>query len=283
MTNILDNRATSSFTISIGTALALESLFKGDKPVYDNTRVIPEQVNLQSYDSFYINVFTLYRNILGSVDTKLAVQVSANEIVEVLENEIELIKSLVYASTQGKTKVVLYASEYKGLVNKHPHAFIQKPTTDRQMFYNAKMQETINKFIQTQNKENIQLYSLELIPTVREKSLILTNYAYDLLSFNKFSQLDLLESHTGILKTKNLFYTKLTKGKELIRIPFNNFSIQVFGDSNTFSPQPNAIRTKVIELSEQYSWTQLTTKDRLVYCFNAMPDKMLGMILKDML
>jgi hypothetical protein len=145
------------------------------------------------------------------------------------------------------------------------------------------MQQTINEFIKRQSKDAIKFYECDLKPETKSDSLILTNYAYDLLSYKHFNKLDLLESHTGVLKPKSMWYTKLLNGKDLNRIPFNSLSIQVFGDKETFSGMPHKVKSLILELAEKYQWTQVTSKDRIYYSLDRLDDKFLSTVLKTMI
>ncbi len=280
---ILSARTTSAFSLSIGTSLSLESIAKGNKEPYDKDRPIPNQVNILDYSLFYINLFTLYRNILGAVPTKDHIELTPKSISDTLEQEVSIIEDVIRNESNNKTSCVFYVSKYSNLKRKHPHAIIRKDVTDRQVQNTQIMQTTLNEFIKTRSKDQIQIFDLELETTSKSNCLILTHFAYDLLSSNKFSKLDLIESHTGVLKDKSKFYTKLINGKELVRIPFNYMSMQVFGDSQTFHPMPSKSRSLVLDLAEKYQWHQGTTKDRIHYSINTLEDRLLYEVLKTMI
>jgi hypothetical protein len=283
-TSALANRATGAFPISIATSLAIESFATGTQAPYDPERKIPQFINISDYDSIWINLFTLYRNIVGALPSKGADAVVVGDIWHVLEFETDLLKRLIEEKSFGKTKVIFYASEYKGLALKHPNAKLKENKTEKQIVYAAIMEKTVNYFIQQQAKsDNIKVFERLIKPAKPTKSLIITHYAYDLLADKHFEKLDLLETHTGILKTNALFYTKLTDGKDLMRIPFGAWSLQVFGDSTLFSSLGSAIKKQIIDLSNQYQWNNRTTKDRLLMSFDSLPDKFTASILKKML
>ena len=91
----------------------------------------------------------------------------------------------------------------------------------------------------------------------------MTHQAHDLLSYSKFKRLDLLESHTGKLKKKNLWYTKYNNGSELGMMPFDRVLIQIFGDSDLFHPMTLQLRNEIIALAKAKHWTFATTKDKI--------------------
>src|SRR5690606_9561418 len=85
-----------------------------------------------------------------------------------------------------------------------------------------------------------------------QDTMLLTHIPVDLLSADRFSKLVLLESHTGAIKPHLSWYTKLTNGKELFRMPFNRFTLQVFGDNGVhFAPMPMKMKQAVKDISEK--------------------------------
>lgn len=284
-TSALSNRTMSAFPCSIATSLALESMFEGVQPPYDPLREIPQRIEVSDYSVCWINLMTLFRNIIGALPPKEEAGVMAGEVSDVLQFEVDLIRQLINQATQGQTKAVFYASNYKKLEQKHPHAKLRTPQTEKQKQYKNLMELTLDDYFKQQPKGgDSRLFDLHLKPKPGEdkKCLILTHFAYDLLSEGEFEELDLIESHTGVLKKRSMWHTKLLNGKDLM-IPLNACTLQVFGDSHTFSPQPMKLREQVVELSKKFRWHGATTKDRLIFSFNAMNDKFAAMVLKDML
>ncbi len=144
--NKLSERATSSFPISIGTALSLESIFNPLEPAYDPNREIPNKVSIMSYDYFFINVATLIRNILGAVDKTNYLMSTPSSILEVLESEIEVINSLLNNEGLGKVKPMYYYNTYKEIENeasRNTFINIRKDNTDKQKLHTSKVDNTI--------------------------------------------------------------------------------------------------------------------------------------------
>jgi len=278
------SRTMSAYPVSIGTSLALESLGDGPNPPYDPEREIPDRIDLTYYDEVWLNLHCLFRNIMGSLDPVGANSVLPGDLADTLEFEVDLIRKLVNESTYGKTNTIVYASDYAGLERKYPHARLRKGTTDKQRIYTALLVNTLNVYLKGQVKSNSLLhFHLEIKPKKTSKALILTNYAIDLLNHHRFKELNLLESHTGVLKSLSAFNTKYTGGKDLIRIPFNAAMLQVFGDSTTFHQWPKATRLEVLELADKYEWNALTTNDRLKYSISNMSDGYAAKLLLNML
>ena len=282
--SVLTQRAVSAFPLSIGTALALESIMDGIQPPYDPAREIPDRIDLNHYSEYWVNVETLHRNIVGSIPSPEQKSLLAGEIIEVLIEETGLIKELVENHTHGRTRVVFYRNLQKGLAKAHPHARLRQPKTENQISTDALLERTCEVFFKHHKGHgDYRVFERVLQPLNKPKALITTHQAYDLLSIGGFDVLDLLESHTGVLKKKSLWYTKLHGGKDLVRIPLNACTMQVFGDSITFAPQPMPLRQQILELSEKFEWHALTTKDRLRFSFDTLKDRFTGQVLKEML
>ena len=282
-TNPLAQRTTSSFPISIGTALALETLFTGSEPVYDQERVIPEHVDINRYQEFWINCNTIYRNILGSVNAADQKALMPGDILETLESELELIKELVGSASSNQVKVIYYVNHYKNLAKQHTHSKLRVDSTPKQMEYSKTRDLVLNEYLKRHKKDmDIKEYDRLLMPSIKCNALILTHDAYDLLSRKNFSDLTLIESHTGKLKDKSLWYTKFSDSKELMRIPFSIEFLQVFGDSQHFFPFPKAAREAIITLANERNWTSVTTHERIIYSLGTLKDKFLSETIKQM-
>lgn len=285
MYSVLSERTISAFPVSIGTSLALESIDTGPLNPYDPERVIPNTVDTRNYTEFWVNLFTLFRNIYQSVPSASQESLEPLEIAEVMLQEIDIIKEFISGHTANSLACVFYASDYSGLKQKHPHASLRIDKTAKQILYTETLKKAIGHVFKQFDKkdETIKHFSLSIEPKPTAKALVLTHYAYDLLSYKNFRTLDLLESHTGILKPRALWYTKLSNGRDLIRIPFNSMSMQVFGDSQTFYAMNSKVRQQVLDLSQKYQWDAFTTADRVKYGLKNMSDAFAGSILSTML
>lgn len=261
--SLLSNRTMSSYPISIGTSLALESIDIGPNNVYDPDREIPNKVDLNKYSQVWFNLYTLFRNVIGSVESKVLSQLSPVEISDVLEQEISIIDDVIKQHNRN-ARCVFYTSDYAGLKQRYSMAFLRSDNTPLQKFKTELMLDSIRLLYRNMGKdERLKHFRLDIKPDHSINVLIMTGYVHDLCNHSSFSKLDLLESHTGVLKDKSLWYTKFHNGKELIRIPFYRGFLQVFGDSTLFLPAPRVLRQDVLELSEKYKWTASTTKDRI--------------------
>lgn len=287
ITSALSERTMSAFMLSIGTSLSFESLFPGTQPAYDPDRVIPNKVELTDYDELWINVFTLFRNIVGSVPTIKVPSLTPDDVGYVLGEEVELIQDIVKLYTGDQVKVVFYSSTYSDLKNQFKHASVRADNTEKQRQMTDLLTGAISAFYKTQTKretlKHFKLYLEADLESRNKKVLLLSNYAFDLLSYNRFSKMDLLESHTGVLKEKAKWHTKYTDGKNLVRMPFNKMLLQVFGDSQTFYPMDKNLRKDVIDVAESAKWNPLTTDERVRFTISQIKNPYFVSILRDMM
>ena len=273
----LYDRAISTYPISVGTSLALESISSGDYPPIDPERKIPQQINISNYDEMWINLHTLFRNFIRSMERVYVPRLAADEVLQVLLEEMDIINEVINTASFSNTKVIYYACTYASLNSPILYKFsrLRVDTTDMQKFLTKLFTDTVKALMKTQ-KESKELEKFDIryldselkkpikdVITIKNKGLIITHKAFDLLSHSNFSVLDLLESHTGVLKHREMWYTKFYQGKELSRIPFCNGMLQVFGDSETFAPMDIKLRRDVIELAEKQQWTQVTTREKM--------------------
>ncbi len=264
------SRTTSSFPISIGTALALESIFlEGKLPKYDKDREIPNIVKLKNYDEIWINIYTLIRNISGAVDKNIFRNSEPKEILDVLLDEVDNINSLFAIEGNNLCIPKYYYCSYKKLKNKYKNSEVKfrEDKTDLQKFYSHK----VNKVIELINKttEGINNFDSEIKSDKFTRSLLITHIPYDLLSHKNFNKLDLLETHTGKLKTRFQWYSKYYPigDYDLSNLPFLRILLLVLGDHVLIQPNDIRLRRMIYETSQKGKWTTATTVDKVKFDF----------------
>lgn len=267
MTNGVSRREIGQYPLSIPTSLLMESLTN-----------IHEEIKhpdppLRHYQLLLINVKTLFRNLVNSLPTEQKLLANPEEIAEAMTAEMNYIVNLAKQYNPGIT-VSFYLSDYMGLDKKYKQAQLRGDSTERQLYYTQLMISSLTVLFKSPLLQHkIQVYRNVITDHFPFTSLIMTHYAYDLLSSKQFTSLTLAESHTGKLKSKGEFYTKYENGKNLVRIPFNEGFIQLFGDSEIFKPLNIKIRQMVMELAEQCGWTQLTSRDKVLHDLDKLKDR----------
>lgn len=282
--SILAARTTSAFPLSIGTSLSFESLSQlGGKP-YDPDRKIPQHVELKNYQEFWINLSTLFRNMYSSVPSQEAVKLQAGDCADVLLEEMEVIEDTVKQETAGQMRVVFFISNYKNIKNMNSQAIPRVPNTQKQIDYFKLHDKTIQQVLNTryQRQEDISIFENKIKPKEPCKALIFTHIAYDLLGYPKFTKLDLIESHTGVLKQRNMWYTKLYQSDDLQVIPFIEIMLKFFGDSHTFRPFPIKARKTILEVAIEKRWTWATTEAKVKQDLGYMKDQYLAQVINSL-
>lgn len=280
---ILSSRTVSAFPISVGSSLALESIFTSESPSIDPDRAIPQQIQITDYNEFWINIHTLFRNGFGSLTKEGSARVLPREMIQILEDEMEIISSITQQQSNNRVKAVFYISQYKGHANKYPHARLRQLTTDHQKTYYTLLMNTVNEFVKRhKTAANTLYFTDELKPDNKPKTLIMSHMAYDLLWRKNFRELDLLESHTGLLRNYTTWYHKYYDGKNLPPMPFNSVLLQIFGDKETFAVLDLKLKRATIELAKECRWTPMTTLDKIRYDIGKYPNPYHTAIVKDM-
>lgn len=257
----LSSREFGQIPISIGSSLALEGAFGilEDNP---NPRPI-----INNVDVLYVNLRTLIRNMVGAVAAEKLVDVLPEDLANALLNELTVLEQAVSSYTKGRVSVVPYLCNYRGIPKRFPFAILKAARTELQQRAAMREENTVIEFKEIIKRHGYnKLVETDIdLPHDNRRVLIMTSYAVDLLQKYKFSSLTLLESHTGATKPPAMWNTKLTNGKELSNIPFDQMTLQFFGDgSNLFTGFPIKPRRKLLEIAEKNRWTTMTTKDLII-------------------
>lgn len=259
-----DNRTLGEVfsTVSIGTAFALESFAKIEK---------------MPMDYWYFNIKTIIRNFYGSFKTGTIKKYSNSELHILFKQEIEEIISLV-ESINKKIKLIFYYTNATSLQKLFKHAKLVDPKESKpeyreieQLLFSLIVDDNYNEDVL-----HIEKYDL-LIKGNHRKAYITTSYPLDLLSFRNFLKLELLESHTGKIKTRSEWITKLGSSQNMDKyrnLPFNILIIQLIGDRNVwFHFKSHQYINLILELSTRNKWHSLTTMERVKYDINKIKDE----------
>lgn len=266
--NSLAERAISAFPLSVGTSLSLESLFAPRLKPYDPDRVIPQQVQVADYQEIYINLSTLFRNIVGAITREAFFNASGADIRDTLIAEIDVINSLFLNEGQGLCRPVYYYCTYKSLEDKMVQGTqLRKDKTDGQKFYRFKHDEVM-KLLFKSTDEHYEFDS-EIKPRSRTCAMIITHYPWDLLSHSRFTKLDLLESNTGKLKPRWQWSSKYypVGDSDLSILPFDRKLLLVFGDRVLVQPGDIRLRRLILEIAQKRRWTAMTTQAAMMQAF----------------
>ncbi len=263
---ILNDRTTSSFGLSIGTALAIESIFGTDNNVYDKTReVIPIHIN--DYKYYYINIYTMLRNIYTAVPSKELGILLDNTghkkiILNVLYQEIEILNNLF---NNMKCEIVYFLPDYSKVTKRVFLRSNRKISRKEQIYINSlSLVSEISKELEDMNVHMLEdTYKLD---ADTNKILITTHIAPDLLNTSYVKHLYLLESHTGKLKTKLEFNSKYPKSKviDTTRLPFNEILLRLLGDNFILDDPIVNFKREIEAIANDRNWNPTTTETKVI-------------------
>lgn len=270
------SRVVGQYPLSVATSLAIESAcgIHPDLPV--------DRAPLVDYPELWVNVRTLFRNLVGAIEKEALKRVTPQGLAEALAYETEILKQLIDSESHQRTKVHYYVSNYN-IEHLYRFGVIRRDNTPRQKEYTAIQTKTLEYLFKLLGPQAIQVFDAKLKTQHAPRALLLTHYAYDLLSSREFSHLTLLESHTGAIKERAQWYTKYYQGKALSMIPFREDFIQIFGDNETFRPGDPDLRKAIIDIATKYRWTAVTTREKIVYGINQLQNPYYKATLRDIL
>lgn len=242
--------------ISVSTAVAIEGL--------------PEKKPLWGAE-LWINLRTLLRNLWSTINSDDRKYVGPEHLYAPFVAEMEQVRNAVRDITGGTMTVVFYHCDYSDLLRHLPNAIL-KEHSELQKNYLAIEHNLMQVLLKYAESFGIREFKTEIRGTP-QKCLMMTHYPVDLLSAKSFGKLQLLESHTGTIKSKSEWHTKLTNGKQLDNIPFNHFTLQIFGDNNNLlNAMSIKIRKVVMEIAEKHKWTSVSTLDLIRFSIGEIKD-----------
>lgn len=256
----LIDRETGTVPLSIGTALAFEALFG----IHPNQ---PKQtVNIKTINEIWVNITTLARNLYSSVPTAKTSSLDLNACVELLNEELNLMP-VIMQQYKTNIKVIPYVSLRQDAEYAFPKANFKLPKTPKQISYRYFEDYVTKGLYELLKQNNVEFIEITRRPNKNNKNVaLMTHFPHELLWKDQFNRLILLESHTGKLKPYNEWYTKLHNWKKEYRpIPFNKFTLQVFGDGVLLEPQNKIIRGQLLKLAETRKWSPVTTQDKFYH------------------
>lgn len=254
----------SGFPVSIATGMALETLFDPVQAVYDDTRQAPDKVNLNDYTNYIFNVSTLLRNLTSAVPSSDILIISKKDILDALLDEISYLTEFFHS--EGLT-INFYTNNYAFVKQTYEkEGILRKATTDKQMALDNIVKYCLD-FISKQDE--VGQFSNAIHYEREDQALIFTHVPWDLLSYGKFVKLDLLESHTGLIKSRKLWNTKYYPIPEhdMSFLPFMEKLLVTFGDNVMFKPAPVKERVDLWNAMKKKGVNALTSELSFEFMF----------------
>lgn len=234
----------------------------------------------------YLNLRTLYRNYVASIPTEYQRHVKVKEMLGDFFKEVSEVERIIKEVTQNRVKLFFYYPRYEHLDKVLPEVTVLEynpgifDQLELDMWAFAKRNELLVPFFYTEVKGEL--------PKANEPVLLLSSFVTDLLSAHNFPALYLIESFTGKIKKRQEWHTKINignvKNKDQIGMPFNKFTIQVFGDkSGAYKGQDRQIRKIVRDMAVNDHWSAITTRDKIRSSINKIKDYDIKKLLLDLL
>lgn len=238
--NPLELRNVSGFPVSIGTSLALETLFTPIQEVIDPSRKVPDKIKLETYNLYIFNISTILRNLITSLPYKDIVDVPNYLFYETLLEEIEYLTTLFRMK---ELNISFYVNSYDYVKNTYKDN-LRLAKSDQQKHILSINDYCLSKI---SREDDVHHFTNKISYGLNTTALILTHVPWDLLSHDKFHKLDLLESHTGIVKTRKDWNTKYFKllDYDMSFLPFYEYLLTTFGDNIMFKPDSLEKRKEV--------------------------------------
>lgn len=267
----IEGRVYGQFPISISTSMAIEGLLgvHPDMPP-------PPKPPYQNYAAIWFNVRTIFRNLHGAIAADVRANLKATDYAQALYNELMVIQRVLAQETHQTLTVQFYLNKYDTLQLSYPHATLKQPVTAGQHQYKL-LEQAVYTYMANMATTGLDIVLGHLAITMQPvPTLMVTHLPVDLLHAKGASSLELLESHTGVIKAKWQWHTKLVSGSTLTRIPFDRMTMQMFGDTGgMFKPGPAAHKAALLKIAETYNWTPATTQERILLCVESAKEPIL--------
>lgn len=271
--SVVSERPTGNYPLSIATSLALEGAM-GVHPDHPAGKYL-----LKDFQHVRANVKTLFRNFYEAIERENFSLANNDELAEAFYNELLTYRDIVSSETGGKTKVQFYICDYLGVERRARWVLLRGDRTPNQLMYTKAMVMVLSEVFRA-DPDIAKKYRFKIEEEkISERVLIQTHFPVDLTNTSYSNQM-LLESHTGVIKDRSMWYTKYYRGKELTQMPFREDFLYIFGDSYMFHPLNHLYRKTLIELAEKYNWSFATTREKIVYGLDSLKDKHLAETLK---
>jgi hypothetical protein len=262
-------REVGLFPISIGTSYALQG-FLGNHPNQPQQPAASKNVR-----AMYINLRTMIRNLYAAMPSAAAQVINHDMAAITLLEECRSIPDIL-RQHKHPCEVVYYFSNLDEVKWVFPKAEYKKARTEKQIHYEVYEKLVLTMLLAQLKEAHVDVEFMTRQPKPSPViAAIITHYPTELLWRQSFERLLLLESHTGKLKMYNTWFTKLEGITEQHPMPFNKYTLQVFGEGVLFAPQPKPIRDALKQLAEYKRWTGITTDMKVHADISASGDRAL--------
>lgn len=237
--------------VSIGTALIVES----DYAMVDKWE-----------NHLLINLRTLIRNIIGAVDYQRKTEILSDDIADILIQEMDILKQALPEIKPG-LEISYYLPDYSNMMRDFKHANPKLYDTEKTQWEFVTTYRVCQRMLEYNKDKDNPIEFIECgwkLERDKRPTTILTSFPSDLLSQYQFPKMNLLESHTGRIKLRKDWYSKLSGDRDTNKnIPFNKFTLTVFGDGVFFLVVNKKVKRIVLEMAARDKWNYTTTDARI--------------------
>lgn len=260
------DRRIGFYPISIATSLALEGAMHTGEYDDPSAKDFPLRGKV-----LFVNMRTLYRNVYNAFGSTDHPYLKTDTIIEALSEDMTGIVDAVKRG-EPECEVKFYYCTYKSLnkilgeLNYYNRGSDDPKdnSTAKQKHY-RELEVSMFEALEEAKEDlpsSIILEEFDFYLESKKPTVLLTHLPTDLLSEDKMPSCLLLESHTGKVKGRNEWASKLY-GKPK-NIPFSKMTLSVFGDGQIIAPQPPKFRKKLLELGAKFRWDHRTSDVRLI-------------------
>lgn len=246
---------------SVGTHLALESIFtKAIEIKFDDTREIPT-ADIDKYKFHIWNIYTIVRNLLQAIPYKNKHDILMDKFFpKLLSREVNNIATMYMFDTDCKPLLFFpdYTKIYRGM-NMNKKEGYTKVYEEHMM-----VKDVLTKFKNSGMLKSVNDGKGYKLPKLEGKVLLTTNLSVDLCNSG---DIEILDSHTGTVKKKYQFNSKYHPigTDKLEYIPFIEKLLYVLGDRTIIKPMNIVIRRDLTDLAGRCKWTARTSYDKVSY------------------
>lgn len=242
------------YPISIATSMAFEGITR-----VGEYRDRPGEPEIEKIPALWINIRTLARNAIGAFNKDQIDQLTGPLVKETILTDLNGILNIMHEYPN--VELNFYICEYHDLDRDWPDVRFKKSETAKQRQHEA-LERGMVTALREELDGHLLVFNWKL--SGKKRTVLLTHMPMDLLSYYEFPDLELLESHTGVIKTRRHWFTKLNIDKELTVIPFNRATLCIFGDKVMILPQDLKARRRLIDIGKKRGWNPMTTTSKMI-------------------
>lgn len=266
-TRKIDGYTMGGLGLNVGTSLIFEEWADNPKKV----KTYKDKVS-----QFRVNVHTLMRNISEALEDEVR---SVESVVKYATLELDLFENMVREFFPN-VEIVYYVTEfnyYSSLIPRSEMRVSKSPRIRKLLELELSATGDFYDWLQDsgRNVERIKRKQGH----IAKAALVLTHLPADLLCFRYYSDMFLVESHTGNIRERKTFPVKILprhRRDDAHLIPFNHMSFQVYGDGGKMLNQASgAVTTAYTELARERKWNFTTSPDKIVNDINRSGNKKL--------